>query len=64
MDELALVRKKAELQERTIERNHGEMHDVLVRSDETKNHVKRQAEVGYKLLPYKFFELIILDYEQ
>ena len=49
MDELALARKKAELQERTIERNHGEMHDVLVRSDETKNHVKRQAEVGFKL---------------
>ena len=64
MDELALSRKKAELQERTIERNHGEMHDVLVRSDETKNHVKRQAEVGCKLLPYRFFELIILDYEQ
>ena len=47
MDELALSRKKAELQERTIERNHGEMHDVLVRSDETKNHVKRQAEVNF-----------------
>ena len=55
MDELALSRKKAELQERTIERNHGEMHDVLVRSDEAKNHAKRQAEVSRKL-SNKFFE--------
>ena len=45
MEELAAAKKKMADQERQIEANLGQMHDVLVRNDDTKNHVKRQTEV-------------------
>ena len=46
MEELAAAKKKMAEQERQIETNLGQMHDVLVRNDDTKNHVKRQTEVS------------------
>ena len=52
MEELAAAKKKITEQERQIETNLGQMHDVLVRNDETRNHVKRQTEVNERFFNF------------